>query len=83
MGVFPFGWLRGIEGDNWQILWNSETKLVYGKGAISKRVVRVGESLSWEEAKAFADRIIQNPKVFSDLLVSLQGKSGLDSLESN
>ena len=64
MGTFPFGWLRGIEKDNWQILWDSHTKALYAKGVNSKRVIQIGKSSTWFDAKAFADRVQKEPEVY-------------------
>jgi len=63
MGTFPFGWVRGIEKDNWQILWDSQTKSIYAKGAISKKLVDIGQPSSWEEAKTLADMVQNEPEV--------------------
>lgn len=64
MATFPFGWVRVIEKDNWQILWDSQTKTIYAKGAISKKVIDIGQSSSWEEAKALADRVQNEPMLY-------------------
>ncbi|MBI2487792.1 MAG: hypothetical protein HYW01_12790 [Deltaproteobacteria bacterium] len=64
MGTFPFGWVRGIEKENWQILWDSQTKSIYAKGAISKKVIDIGQSSSWEEAKTLADMVQNEPEVY-------------------
>ena len=64
MGTFPFGWVRGIEKDNWQILWDSETKTIYAKGALSKKIIHLGQSSSWEEAKTLADRVGSEPGLY-------------------
>jgi hypothetical protein len=61
MGRFPFGWVRGMKEDNWQILWDSETKILYARGVISKKVINIGHSPSWQEAKALADRVLTEP----------------------
>ncbi|HEX3035470.1 MAG TPA: hypothetical protein VHT73_10105 [Thermodesulfobacteriota bacterium] len=67
MGTFPFGWIHNLDEDNWQILWNSETNALYAKGAISQRVIPIGRSSSWEEAKAFADRLRGEPNLIPGL----------------
>ncbi|MFI5324267.1 MAG: hypothetical protein ACHQ6U_12250 [Thermodesulfobacteriota bacterium] len=64
VGTFPFGWVRGNGGDNWQIIWNPKTKAVFAAGAVSKNVLLLGESSSWEEAKRFADRVISDPESY-------------------
>ena len=68
MAIFPFGWLRGIEDDNWQILWDSQTRILYVKGALSKRVIDLGQSSTWQEAKSLADRVRSEPDLYIDLL---------------
>lgn len=62
MGTFPFGWIHEIYKENWQLLWNSETKILHAKGATSKRVVDIGQSQSWQEAKALAHRVQNEPE---------------------
>ncbi|MER3446790.1 MAG: hypothetical protein C4291_08075 [Candidatus Dadabacteria bacterium] len=64
MGTFPFGWIRERDKENWQILWNSETRILYAKGAISKRVVNIGQSSSWQEAKVLADRVQSESEIY-------------------
>ena len=68
MGTFPFGWIHNLGEDNWQIFWNSETNALYAKGAITRKVVNIGQSSSWEEAKAFADRLRSEPEAYQKLL---------------
>jgi hypothetical protein len=67
MATFPFGWLRGIEDDNWQILWDSQTRILYVKGALSKRVIDLGQPSTWQEAKSLADRVRSEPELYIDL----------------
>ena len=64
MVTFPFGWIRERDKENWQLLWDSEKKILHAKGAISRRVVNIGQSLSWQEAKALADRVRNEPEVY-------------------
>ena len=64
MGTFPFGWIREIEGDNWQLLWSSETSILYAKGVISKRIVNIDQSRSWQEAKTLALRVQNEPEIY-------------------
>ncbi len=67
VGTFPFGWVRGEGSDNWQIIWDPKTKTVFALGALSKKVLRLGESPTWEDAKRFADAVISEPGgYFSD-----------------
>jgi hypothetical protein len=68
MGTFPFGWIHDLDKDNWQIFWNSETNALYVRGAISRREIAIGQSSSWEEAKAFADRLRSEPETYQKLL---------------
>ena len=67
MGIFPFGWIRERDKENWQLLWNSETKILHAKGVISKRVVNIGHPLSWQEAKTLAERIQNEPGFYLDI----------------
>jgi hypothetical protein len=68
MGTFPFGWVREFEDENWQIIWNSETRILYAKGAITKKVVNVGQPLTWQEAKDLAIKVQNEPEVHLSLL---------------
>ena len=61
VGTFPFGWVRGVRGDNWQLIWDPKTKILIAKAASSKEIINLGESPDFRKAKAFADSIIQNP----------------------
>jgi len=62
--VFPFGWIRGVNDENWQILWNPLTGVIYVKGAISKKIVKLGKSSTWSGAKAFAQMAQNDPEVY-------------------
>ena len=66
--LFPFGWIRGVESDNWQLLWNPVSGVFFAKGAISRKVIDLGESSTWIDAKAFADRILNEPKVYNEFI---------------
>jgi len=67
VGTFPFGWVRGASQDNWQIIWDPKTKTLFAQGALSKRVLELGKSSTWEEAKHLADKVINEPgSYFSD-----------------
>ena len=61
VGTFPFGWVMGRGGDNWQIIWDPKTKSVFAEGAVSRKVLTLGESPTWEDAKRFADLVISDP----------------------
>lgn len=60
-GFFPFGWVRGIRGDNWQILWNRKTGDVFLKATAKNSLVRVADAPDWVRAKEKADLIMENP----------------------
>lgn len=68
MGTFPFGWIRKLNEDNWQLLWNSETRILYAKGAITKKVVSIGHPSTWREAQALATRVQNEPEVYLSLV---------------
>ncbi len=53
-----------MDKENWQILWSSETRILYAKGIISKRIVNIGQSESWQEAKVLADRVQSEPEIY-------------------
>ena len=61
VGTFPFGWVRGFKDDNWQIIWDPATKAVFARGAVTKEVVELGTSSSWDGAKVLADNVISSP----------------------
>ncbi len=60
-GFFPFGWLRGFRGDNWQILWDKKTGDLFLKATKEDTLVKVGEVSDWMEAKKKADFLMENP----------------------
>jgi hypothetical protein len=64
VGTFPFGWVRGVRSDNWQLIWDPKTKILTAKGVSSKKIVMLGESPNWEDAKAFADKVIKDPSSY-------------------
>ena len=61
VGTFPFGWVRNVGSDNWQLIWDPKTNILIAKGASTKEVLELGRSSNWEDAKAFADKIISDP----------------------
>ncbi len=61
VGTFPFGWVRGVRSDNWQLIWDPKTNTLTAKGASTKEVLELGQSSSWKDAKALADEIINDP----------------------
>jgi hypothetical protein len=68
--TFPFGWIRGMDDENWQLLWNPETGIFFAKGAISKRVINLGESSNWVDAKALADKVQNEAQIYSQILIN-------------
>lgn len=64
VGTFPFGWIRGFEGENWQIIWDPKSNLIIAQGALSKKVVELGKSEKWMDAKKHADNVINDPASF-------------------
>ena len=73
VGTFPFGWVRGMDQDNWQIIWDPKTETIFAKGALSRKVIQVGKSSTWEEAKDLADKIINDPVNFLSTLSDRTG----------
>lgn len=66
VGTFPFGWVRGFRDDNWQIIWDPKSNVITAKGASSKKVVELGKSAKWMDAKVYADNVIRDPGSFFD-----------------
>lgn len=64
VGTFPFGWVREVRGDNWQLIWDPKTKMLTAKGASTKEKVNLGEFPDWQKAKAFADSVILDPSAY-------------------
>jgi len=60
-GFFPFGWLRDLQGDNWQIFWSKKTGHLFLKATAKNTLVKIGEAPDWTEAKKKADFLMQNP----------------------
>ena len=58
---FPFGWVRNINSDNWQLLWNSINKDFYVKSARSKKTYKLASVDNWIEAKKLADKVKYSP----------------------
>ncbi|MGH7884854.1 MAG: hypothetical protein ACRENO_04065 [Thermodesulfobacteriota bacterium] len=57
-GTFPFGWLRGFQNDNWQILWDKNSGNLFIKSAAGSKVKLLSTFTNWKDAKHFSDRII-------------------------
>jgi hypothetical protein len=66
VGTFPFGWVKEFRGDNWQIIWDPRTEAITARAAVSKKIVQLGESSKWMDAKVYADKVISNPDSFFD-----------------
>mgnify|MGYP007106206708 FL=1 len=62
VGTFPFGWVREHGVENWQIIWDQKTKVVFAMGVKSKEVLEIGKSSTWVDAKAFADEVMESPE---------------------
>ena len=65
-GFFPFGWLRGLREDNWQIFWNKQTGDIFLKSTLENTLVKVAQASEWIEAKKKADFLIENPDSLSE-----------------
>jgi len=66
VGTFPFGWVRGVRGDNWQIIWDPKTGVITARAAVSKQIIQLGESSKWMDAKVYADKVMSDPEPFFD-----------------
>ncbi|GJM17073.1 MAG: hypothetical protein DHS20C13_24000 [Thermodesulfobacteriota bacterium] len=64
VGTFPFGWVRGFKGENWQIIWDPKTELIIAYGAESKSTVKLGSTTKWMDAKVCADNVMKDPESF-------------------
>ena len=58
---FPFGWIRNIDSENWQLLWNSIDKDFFIKSSRTKRILKLASFETWVEAKEFADKVKSSP----------------------
>ena len=67
-GSFPFGWVRNIKDDNWQLIWDSKSKALLIKSANTQRVVEYCKCSSWMQAKSISDEIRVNPDLIEQLL---------------
>jgi len=64
VGTFPFGWVRGFKDDNWQIIWDPKSNLIVAQGVLSKKVIELGKSSQWMDAKKYADNVMRDPELF-------------------
>lgn len=65
--LFPFGWIRGVTDENWQILWNPSTKGLYLKGIRSGRIVVYCSADSWRSAKLKSDVLLSDPELLKGM----------------
>ena len=59
-----------MDDENWQLLWNPETGIFFAKGVLSKRVINLGESSNWVDAKALADKVQNEAEIYSQILIN-------------
>lgn len=64
LSTFPYGWVKNIDSENWQLLWDSINNKFYAKGARSKKVIELAEITDWFESKKFADQVLSNPSKY-------------------
>ncbi len=57
---------EGSGGDNWQIIWDPKTEAITARGAVSKKIIQLGKSSKWMDAKDYADKVMSNPELFFD-----------------
>lgn len=61
LATFPFGWVKDINSENWQLLWDSINNRFYAKGAVSKKIIDLKNIEDWFESKKFADTVLKDP----------------------
>ena len=66
-GTFPFGWIREVRGDNWQIIWSPSSGNIYLKAVTSNDIVEFDYAESWEDAKSKCDKLISSPDTYKKL----------------
>lgn len=64
VGTFPFGWVRGVRGDNWQLIWDPNSTILIAKSVNSQQRVQLAKLQDWQDAKAFADKVMEDPSEF-------------------
>jgi len=64
VATFPFGWVKNIDSENWQLLWDSSNRNFYAKGAVTKKVIKLSDTGDWFESKKFADQVLSNPSKY-------------------
>ena len=68
VGSFPFGWVRNFKDDNWQIIWDSKSKLLILKSSSSEKIVEYGSCDNWQQAKLIADDIRSDHNLLENIL---------------
>ena len=68
VGSFPFGWIRNLKEDNWQIIWDSKSKVLILKSSSAEKIVEVAKIETWQEAKTYADDIRSDHSLVEDLV---------------
>ena len=68
VGSFPFGWVRNYKEDNWQLIWDSKSKVLFIKSATTDRIVEYCKCESWEDAKSISDEIRSNPELIENIV---------------
>lgn len=66
VGMFPFGWIRNIRNDNWQIIWDPKSNTVFLRGAKSKDLLEFCNCSSWQEAKIISGDIRSKPSIIEE-----------------
>ena len=64
LSTFPFGWVKNIDSENWQLLLDSINKSFYAKGAVTKKVIKLSDTGDWFESKKFAEKVLSNPSKY-------------------
>ena len=68
VGSFPFGWVRNFKEDNWQIIWDSKSKLLLLKSSNTDRIVEFKNCENWQDAKLSADDIRSDHSLLENVL---------------
>ena len=68
VGSFPFGWVRNLKDDNWQIIWDSKTKILLLKSSKSEKIIEYCKCETWQEAKSYADDIRSNHSLIENTI---------------
>jgi len=68
VGSFPFGWVRNFKDDNWQIIWDSKSKILFLKPSKSEKIVEFRKCETWQEAKSYADDIRSDHSLVENLI---------------